>query len=193
MNLTTGDNTVYIGSGGAATESQTLRIGEPGLQTQFILGGVYGIVPDIPGPIPVFIDSNGQVGTVPSSARFKENIRDMGDDSLALLRLRPVSFRYKGQQEKHYGLVAEEVDEVIPELVVTDSAGEPQAVLSHELPAMLLNELQRQHREVGALQDADRRLEERISAEQREAAEIERSLAALRRGISERETKRRTE
>ena len=185
-NLTSGDNNVYIGSAGASSESNTLRIGEPATQTRFFLQGVWGVTPSIPDYVPVFVDTNHQVGTLPSSARFKEDIRDIGDDP-RVLSLRPVSFRYKGRVEKHYGFVAEEVQEVIPELVLADDAGEPQAVMSHELPALLLNELQRQHREIRAQDVAGRRLEERISVEEREAAEILDDIAALEARIARHE------
>ncbi len=100
--------------------------------------------------IPVVIDSAGQLGTVSSSARFKEEISDMAEASSGLLKLRPVSFRYKGQagDRKQFGLIAEEVEEVLPELVVCDSSGGPETVLYHEMPAMLLNELQKQQKTI---------------------------------------------
>jgi hypothetical protein len=91
-----------------------------------------------------------------STRRVKEDIRDMGEASAGLLRLRPVTFRYRqpstdGSKPLQYGLIAEEVAEAMPELVVYGADGQPQTVKYHELPALLLNELQRQQHEVAEL------------------------------------------
>ena len=107
----------------------------------------------------IVLEAAEGIGTVTSSRRFKQDINDMGDASRDLLRLRPVSFRYKqqsadGTRPIQYGLIAEEVAEVYPELVAYDSTGQPTAVLYHVLPAMLLNEVQRQERELVALRQA---------------------------------------
>ena len=77
----------------------------------------------------------------------------MGEATEGLLRLRPVTYRYKAQREgrTQFGLIAEEVEKVMPELVVCSSAGEVETVLYHEMPAMLLNELQKQQREIQEL------------------------------------------
>ena len=90
-----------------------------------------------------------------SSRRAKDDIRDMEDASAALAKLRPVTFRYKagpatGPRSIEYGLIAEEVAEIYPELVVLDKDGQPAGVRYHVLPAMLLNELQRQQRVIEA-------------------------------------------
>jgi Chaperone of endosialidase len=79
----------------------------------------------------------------------------MADASDALLKLRPVRFRYKGQagERKHFGLIAEEFEEVLPELVVHDACGNPETVLYHEMPAMVLNELLKQQAEIALLRD----------------------------------------
>jgi Chaperone of endosialidase len=87
----------------------------------------------------------------------KQEIRDMEDASAALLKLRPVSFRYVAavddrERRRQYGLIAEEVAEIYPELVTTNAQGEPTGVRYHVLPAMLLNELQRQERQLAAQQ-----------------------------------------
>jgi hypothetical protein len=118
--------------------------------------------------VPVLIDASGQLGTVSSSARFKDEIQDMGEATERLLKLRPVTFRYKAQQEARtqFGLIAEEVEKVMPELVVCSPSGEADTVLYHEMPSMLLNELQRQQREV--------------QQQQREIQELKSELAALR-------------
>ena len=119
------------------------------------------------------VDSGtGQLGIgPPSSARFKEDIETMGARSAGIVQLRPVAFAYRGDAAgtTHYGLIAEEVAAVYPELVVRAATGEAQTVKYVELIPMLLNELQRQrqdfHRELAEvralLEAALRKLEER--------------------------------
>src|SRR5260221_1924023 len=86
------------------------------------------------------------MGVVVSSARYKRDIREMGNSTDSLMKLRPVTFVYKGDHEgvKQYGLVAEEVEQVYPELVVHDADGKIQSVRYSMLTSMLLNELQKQ-------------------------------------------------
>ncbi len=150
FNLTTGNDNIDIVNEGVAAESGTIRIGDPVLQTLTFIAGIVGATSA--SGVPVLIDSNGQLGTTPSSARFKDNIRDMGEESQGLLRLRPVSFRYKPELDpmglEQYGLVAEEVAEVYPDLVTCDDAGQPQAVRYHFLVPMLLNEVQRDRKTI---------------------------------------------
>ena len=186
-NLTAGDNNTYIGNPGASNESYTLRIGNPGVQTRFFLGGVYGVTTIVPDAVAVFVDSTGKVGTQFSSARYKEDIRDMASSSDGLARLRPVTFRYTGDadERRQYGLIAEEVEGVFPELVLHDSEGNAQTVFYHELPAMLLNEWQKQQAELALLEQEGRSLAAQI-AEGEEAAHarqarIQRLLARLER------------
>jgi septal ring factor EnvC (AmiA/AmiB activator) len=97
----------------------------------------------------VFVTSTGELGTISSSQRFKEDIEDMGDASAALMKLRPVVFHYKtayddGAHQLQYGLIAEEVAKVYPELVQLDKEGLPRSVRYHFLSSMLLNEAQKQ-------------------------------------------------
>lgn len=110
----------------------------------------------------VVIDSNGQLGTVSSSRRFKEDIRDMNDASSGLLRLRPVTYRYAqpyadGGKPLDYGLIAEEVAEVYPDLAARGADGQIETVQYQKLTPMLLNELQKQARTI-------LRLESRLAA-----------------------------
>jgi hypothetical protein len=109
----------------------------------------------------VLIDSNGQLGTVLSSARYKRDIDDMGERSQGLFQLRPVTFRYKQdpQGQPQYGLIAEEVAQVYPELVVRGTKGEVESVQYHELIPMLLNELQHQQQEIVELKAQNERLQ----------------------------------
>ena len=111
-----------------------------------------------------------------SSSRFKEDIHNMGEATTNLMRLRPVTFHYKkeydsGDGRLQYGLIAEEVAEVYPELVVYDDEGRAKAVLYQQLSGMLLNEFQKQHQQVQELKERLSRLEQILTAQQ--------SLAAL--------------
>jgi hypothetical protein len=159
-NLTSGSNNVYIGNPGLASESDTIRIGSGSggitpQHTKFFLAAVRGVTTGIPNGIPVLIDSFGQLGTATSSIRFKDDVRDMGDESAKLMQLRPVTFRYKAHGPagtKQYGLIAEEVDEVMPELVARSKDGEIETVMYHELPALLLNEIQRLEKRIAELE-----------------------------------------
>lgn len=160
--LVTGSQNLYIGSGGAGSENGTIRIGDWfNYYDRFFVGAVRGITTGGSDAVQVVIDGNGQLGTINSSRRYKDDIRDMGVASSGLMKLRPVTYRYKrpyadGSRPLDYGLIAEEVAEVYPELVAYRHDGEPETVQYHKLSAMLLNELQKQHSE---LQTQNRELE----------------------------------
>jgi hypothetical protein len=147
---TTESSNICIGNSGVASDFGAIRIGS--VQTKAFIAGVHGVTTGGTA-IPVLIDGSGQLGTVSSSARFKDEIQDMGEASEGLLKLRPVTFRYREQPEgrTQFGLVAEEVEKLMPELVVCSASGEAETVLYHEMPAMLLNELQRQQRQIEEL------------------------------------------
>ena len=100
------------------------------------------------------VNANGKLGVTVSSARFKRDIRDMGEASERLMKLRPVTFRYKEDPSGtlQYGLVAEEVARVYPELVTNGDDGRPVSVAYQMLPAMLLNEMQKKDVQIAALQ-----------------------------------------
>ncbi len=147
-NLTSGSNNIYLGSvGGAATESNTLRLG--GGQSRAFVAGVYAAHATARQ---VFVNSNGQLGTLASSARYKHDIQDMNERSRGLFQLRPVTFRYNFEPdgERQYGLIAEEVEKVYPDLVTRDENGRVESVQYHELIPMLLNELQHQQKALDA-------------------------------------------
>ena len=154
FNLTTGDNNIYIGSQGAATESNTIRIGDQGTQTNTFIAGIAGKA--IARGRPVFINAQGKLGTHPSSARFKTDIKPMDKASEAILALKPVTFHYKKELDPdgvaQFGLVAEDVAKVNPDLVVADAAGEIYTVRYEAVNAMLLNEFLKEHRTVQAQQ-----------------------------------------
>ena len=191
--LTTGDNNIDIYDPGVAAEANTIRIGTQGTQTATFIAGIFG-TPKIKKACGVVVEPTGQVGCVKSSARYKRDIRDMGDASDKLMRLRPVTFRYKADSTgiQQYGLVAEEVEKLYPELVIDGADGKPETVEYQVLPAMLLNEVQKLAREnarlveqVGALKRKDAQIDalaERINALERQAraARPERLVAAMR-------------
>ena len=154
--VTTGSNNIHIGNNGAAADANTIKIGVPGVQQNTYLAGVRGQT-TATGAIAVLVGTDGELGTVSSSRRYKEDIRDMGDASARLFDLRPVTFRYKqpmadGLKPVDFGLIAEEVADVFPELAVLNADGEIESVAYHKLPALLLNELQKQQRAIDALQ-----------------------------------------
>ena len=151
-NLTSGGNNIYIGNAGAVggSENNTIYLG--GSQTSAYLAGVYSQAPNNSATaVPVYIDSTGKLGTVQSSQRYKDDIRDMSEASRRLLELRPVTFHYKqptadGSKPLEYGLIAEEVAKVYPDLVVRDKDGQVDTVQYQKLTPMLLNEVQRLNR-----------------------------------------------
>jgi hypothetical protein len=159
-NLTSGDLNIYIGSQGAATESNTIRIGDTeGVpSTATYISGISGtpVVGDA-----VVVDANGQLGTVASSQRFKTAIKPMDNASEAILALRPVTFRYKEEIDSkgapQFGLLAEEVAKVNPNLVVRDRNGKIYSVRYEAVNAMLLNEFLKEHQKVA---EQDRKLRE---------------------------------
>jgi len=182
-NLTTGDNNIDIGSGGLAGEANTIRIGLAGTQTQAFIAGIWGVNV---GGAPVLVTSNGQLGMNTSSRRFKYDIQDMGTASADLLKLRPVTFRYKQAQDDgshplQYGLIAEEVAEVMPELVAYDKDGQPRTVLYNVLPSLLLNEVQRQNAEIAALNTEVATLREQVETLQKKQTEIQQLRADVER------------
>lgn len=167
VNLTTGSSDIYIGNEGMSTESFTIRIGTGGTHTQTFIAGISGATSS--GGAGVFVNSAGQLGTTTSSARAKEAVENVGEGSQRLMRLRPVQFRYKlqyddGSRLTQYGLIAEEVAEVFPELVLYRPDGEIETVRYHLLAPLMLNEMQRQEKELVELRAQVARLEGALRA-----------------------------
>ncbi len=146
------NNIIIAINGGALGESNTTRIGSGGQQACFI-DGIYGQTVSFDSALPVFVDNVGTLGTVLSTKKIKSNIRPIGNDSCCIFELNPVSFTQKSDpnKTKQYGLIAEEVEETCPCLVIKDSEGAPLAVRYHELPVLLLNELQKKATEIETL------------------------------------------
>jgi hypothetical protein len=146
--VTTGSNNIDIGNLGGGGPP-TIRIGVQGTQMATYVAGISGIGVD---GSQVYVNSSGQLGVIVSSARFKQNIQAMGDASDALLALRPVTFRYKHEIDPdgipQFGLVAEEVEKVNPDLVGRDAQGKVFTVRYEAVNAMLLNEFLKEHRKV---------------------------------------------
>jgi hypothetical protein len=165
-NLTTGDNNIDIGNEGVAAESNTIRIGTVGTQTAIYLAGIMGKT--VPRSTPVFVNSDGLLGTVTSSARFKDDIKPMDKASEKILALKPVTFRYKKQidpdKTPQFGLVAEEVEKVNSDLVIRDKDGKPYTVRYDAVNAMLLNEFLKEHRTVQEQGVTIARLEKQVEA-----------------------------
>jgi hypothetical protein len=154
QNATTGNDNIYLNNPGVAAESGTIRIGTSGTQTKAFMAGISGVTTGGVA-VTVVVDGDGQLGTISSSRRFKGDVRDMAEASSGLLQLRPVTFRYRessgdGSRPLQYGLIAEEVAEVYPELVQYSTSGKPQTVLYRVLSSLLLNEVQKQHRQIQA-------------------------------------------
>ena len=148
-NRTTGDFNIDIGNEGVAGEANTIRIGIGGLHTRAFISGISGVA--VTGST-VVVDADGQLGVAPSSARFKDNIKPMDNTSEAILALQPVTFHYKKELDPagipRFGLVAEEVDKVYPDLVARDDQGKPYGVRYEAVNAMFLNEFLKEHRTV---------------------------------------------
>jgi hypothetical protein len=144
-NLTSGGDNIYIGHHGEATESGIIRIGTPGTQTETYITGIESA--KVTGSA-VYVTSSGQLGVLASSERYKTAVTPMGANTRKLQQLRPVRFHLKADPNgaMQYGLIAEEVNKVYPELVIRDDTGRIQGVRYDELAPMLLNEMQRQQR-----------------------------------------------
>jgi hypothetical protein len=149
-NLTTGDNNIDIGNQGVADETNTIRLGTVGTQTDAYVAGIYQTT--VARGLVVKVDSTGHLGTVGSSKRFKDAIKPMGKASEAILALKPVTFHYKKELDPdgiaEFGLVAEDVEKINPDLVVRDNQGKPYTVRYDAVNAMLLNEFLKDHRKV---------------------------------------------
>jgi endosialidase-like protein len=180
---TTGIGNIALGAdagSGVTTADAVICIGTEGLnisQSCFI-GNIFGATS--PSGIQVLVNSDGKLGTVVSSRRFKEEIKPMSESSELLFSLQPVTFRYKKQLDasgaSQFGLVAEEVEKVSPDLIVRDKEGKPYSVRYDQVNAMLLNEFLKEHRKV-------RELESRLTRQEKQmetmAASLQRVSAVL--------------
>ena len=183
---TDGNDNILIAHKGVAGESQTMRLGVKGTAgvagsgiTRTFIAGIRGVTTGAAGAA-VLIDSKGQLGTISSSREVKENIQPMGTVSERLLALRPVTFQYMqanddGSKPKQFGLIAEEVAEAFPELVVYDQDGKPETVSYHLLATLLLNEFQKEHSVIEAQATRIASLEEQSA----EFAQVKQQVAMM--------------
>jgi len=145
-----GDANIAIGNPGLRNDAGIIRIGEAGIHTNTYIAGISGVT--VAAGIGVMIDPDGHLGTVVSSERFKDAVRPMDKASEAILALQPVTFRYKKQLDPaaipQFGLVAEQVAKVDPDLVARDADGKPYSVRYEAVNAMLLNEFLKEHKKV---------------------------------------------
>jgi hypothetical protein len=149
FNVSTGSYAIEIGNQGSAGDTQTIRIGTEGAHLKAFIAGVSGT--QVTGAA-VYVTSSGQLGVLASSERYKTAIESLGSDTDKLMQLRPVSYHLKTdpQGAVQYGLIAEEVDKVYPELVIRDDSGKIQGVRYEELTPMLLNEMKKQQQTIAA-------------------------------------------
>jgi trimeric autotransporter adhesin len=165
--LTTGSNNIDIGNQGVEGESNTIRIGTTGEQTATYVAGIWGGNPS-GGLSAVYVNSLGQLSAVASSRRFKKEIKAMEQTSEAILALKPVTFRYKsdGAGTPQFGLIAEEVAKVCPDLVLRDKNGEIYTVRYEAVNAMLLNEFLKEHHKVQEQQTTINELQSTVAQQQ---------------------------
>jgi trimeric autotransporter adhesin len=181
----TGDNNIAILNSGVAGENNVTRIGQG--QSKAFIAGISGV--KVSGGVQVFINANGQLGTLTSSQRFKDNIKTIDADSEKLQQLRPVSFLYKDSAEsgKHtlqYGLIAEEVAKVYPELVQYDEDGKPFTVYYHLLTPLLLREAQKDHSTLVIQQKLLDQQKEKIKNQENEIANLRAELEIQKHNVT---------
>jgi hypothetical protein len=194
LNLTTGRYNIDIASEGVTGDSSTIRVGDS-IHTRTFIAGIKGV--PVKGS-PVVVDASGQLGVAPSSQRFKDDIKPMDNASEAILALKPITFRYKKEIDPShglsFGLVAEEVAKVNPDLVMRDKDGTPYTVRYDAVNAMLLNEFLKEYRQVqeqkatiaqlkqdfqSKLSQQQKQLDELTTGLQQVSVEIETSRPAL--------------
>jgi uncharacterized coiled-coil protein SlyX len=181
-----GDNNIYIGNrGSSGPGSNAIHIGGVGIHTATFIAGIYGATAS--GGTAVYLNSSGQLGTVTSSARFKKNIQSMDGASDVLLALHPVTFRYKRELDPEnipqFGLVAEEVEKVNPDLVVRDADGKPYTVRYEAVNAMLLNEFLKEHKKVEEQETAISQLKSAAAKQEASIAKQQKQIEALTAGL----------
>ncbi|MGC1321238.1 MAG: tail fiber domain-containing protein [Candidatus Udaeobacter sp.] len=185
-NLTDGDNNIDIGNQGVAGEANAIRIGIEGTQIATFISGISGAT--VTGTA-VVVNGSGQLGVAPSSKRFKDEIKPMDKASETILALKPVTFRYKPEidpkRAPQFGLVAEEVEKVNPDLVVRDKEGKPYSVRYDQVNAMLLNEFLKEHRKVVEQQAITAQVKSNAAKQEATIAELKAGMDALTATVKE--------
>lgn len=160
----TESNNILINNQGVNGENNTIRIGTS--QSACYISGIHG-VRTITTAIPVLIDSSGQLGTASSSRRYKENITPLEKVTEKISKLQPVNFKYIDGQDIEYGLIAEEVEKIFPDLVIFKE-GKPESIKYQNLPPILLAGLQDQIKEIQDLKSQNQILTQRLETLQGE-------------------------
>ncbi len=177
INITTGSNNIEIATAGTKKDSGVIRIGDAAAQKKTFIAAISGVT--VSGAA-VMVNSKGQLGVATSSARYKEGIEPMKDASEAILSLRPVTFRYKKELDAEgtpqFGLVAEEVAKVDPDLVAKDESGKPYTVRYEAVNAMLLNEFLKEHRKVESQTAELQVTKSQLESQGKEIAELKAAL-----------------
>jgi Chaperone of endosialidase len=174
-NVTTANNVICIGSGGSDVSDTTW------------INNVYGVTTQSGTTLPVVVSDGGQLGTAASSRRFKEEIKPMERASEAILALKPVTFHYKSDPSvtPHFGLIAEEVAEINPHLVVRDKKGEIYTVRYDAVNAMLLNEFLKEHKKVEEQQATIGQLKANAAKHEVTIAEFKKDIGILTAQLKE--------
>ena len=179
--LTRGDNNIDIGNAGLAGEANTIRIGTVDTQEATFIAGINGVT--VPDGVGVIVGADGKLGTIVSSARFKEAVKPMDKASEAIFALKPVAFRYKKELDPkaipQFGLVAEEVEKIDPDLVARNKEGKPYSVRYEAVNAMVLNEFLKEHRTV---EDLKQQIAALTAMVKEQAAQIRKVSAELAEG-----------
>ena len=196
QNLTTGNNNIDISSPGVAAESNIIRIGNEVAFTDLVgivhpahtktfIAGIHGATAS--GAVTVYVNSSGQLGTLPSSARFKHDIHSMDKASEVILALKPVTFHYKAEIDPkgipQFGLVAEEVEKVNPDLVARDAKGEVYTVRYEAVNAMLLNEFLKEHRKVEQQEETITQVKSTAAKQEATITRQQKQIEALTTGL----------
>jgi Chaperone of endosialidase len=177
LNNTSGHDNIALGNlvgNGVTTAANVICIGAFGanVSNSCFISNIFGITTATGTTLPVLVDNFGQLGTASSSRRFKKEIKPMGHSSEAILGLKPVTFQYKSDASStpQFGLIAEEVAQVNPDLVVRDESGEIYTVRYDAVNAMLLNEFLKEHRRI---QEQDKRIDQLTAQLKQQAALIQ--------------------
>jgi uncharacterized coiled-coil protein SlyX len=190
-NTTGSDNTVIgFNSGFAVTTANNVicigaRVAGANVSNTCYIGSIFGQTSS--AGTAVFINSDGKLGTTTSSKRFKDDIKPMDKASEALLALKPVTFRYKKEIDpagtSQFGLVAEEVEKVNPDLVVRDKEGKPYSVRYDQVNTMLLNEFLKEHRMVQEQKGTIGQLKSTVEKQEATNAQQQKQIEALTAGL----------
>jgi len=190
-NLASGSNTIEIGNAGAASDNDLVRIGTQGVQKSAFMAGIYGNT--LTGSA-VYVTASGELGVMASSERYKTEVQPMGAASDRLAELRPVTFKLKSDPNgtRQYGLIAEEVDKVYPELVIRDNSGKIQGVHYEELAPMLLAEVQKQQATIRTMSEKQDTDTLKIDAQAAEIRDLKKLVLEMQAGLFKLQAKDQT-